>query len=428
MKKEGIILSNNSGTKFNNVITNFTQNIAALDESFPLIMMWSWAMRGKTQEEKNKFLNKFGKLIGETDEGKEYTIPLTHTGKLRLLDRKSTRAKLAYKRLPNIFLVSLVSEYDAFMGNLIRAILEVKPQILNTSEKNISYKDLEELNSIESAREQIIEREIESVLRKSHSDQFKWLEKTLDVTLTKDLKCWSSFIEITERRNLFVHCEGVVSSQYMAVCSLHGAKEVNDVKIGDSLSVSREYLKKSFQCLFEIAVKLSQVIWRKLVPSKISEADLNLNEIGYYLIQENNYNLAVQVYEFAVFTLKKWGSDANRRIFVINLAQSHYHLNNKKECMTILEKEDWSSCSDEYKICVAALADDKKEFFNIMSKIGSTGAVREREYIDWPVFCEMRKLDEFEKLYEKIFGKKPADFLSQDGATENPYEMENEEG
>lgn len=96
-----------------------------------------------------------------------------------------------------------------------------KPELLSSSEKNLSFKDLVGLGSIDAAREFIIEKEIKSVIRLSHSDQIAWLEKKLSIPLTKELKIWPAFIELCERRNIFTHTNGVVSSQYCRVCREH---------------------------------------------------------------------------------------------------------------------------------------------------------------------------------------------------------------
>jgi len=102
--------------------------------------------------------------------------------------------------------------------------------MLSSSERSISYKDLTEIGSVEAAREQIIEKEVESVLRDSHSQQIDWLEKKLDIPLRKDLRIWPEFIELCERRNLLLHADGLVSSQYLAVCKRHDVDLKNIVR------------------------------------------------------------------------------------------------------------------------------------------------------------------------------------------------------
>lgn len=174
---------------------------------------------------------------------------------------------LSCKIVPRSFIVSLVSQFDAFFGRVMRTIFSIKPEILNLSEKNLTYSQLVKFSSLDEVKELIIEKEVETVLRKSHSEQFDWLENKLDMSLRKDLSIWPKFIELTERRNLFVHCNGIISSQYISVCSEHKVEHHTECKIGDSLSVTPEYFYDAYMCILEIGVKLAQVIWRKLQPT-----------------------------------------------------------------------------------------------------------------------------------------------------------------
>jgi hypothetical protein len=74
------------------------------------------------------------------------------------------------------------------------------------------------LPSIEEAKLQLVDKEVEVVLRASHTEQFEWFEKNLSVKLRSGLEIWPTFIELTERRNLFAHGDGVVTQQYLSVC------------------------------------------------------------------------------------------------------------------------------------------------------------------------------------------------------------------
>jgi len=121
----------------------------------------------------------------------------------------------------------LVHKYDAYLGRLLRVAFYIRPEILAASDKTLTYTDLASFKSLSAARESLIEREVESVIRDSHIDHFNWMEKRFDLPLRKDLEVWPKFVEITERRNLFVHCDGIVSSQYLSVCKAHGVQLVS---------------------------------------------------------------------------------------------------------------------------------------------------------------------------------------------------------
>src|SRR2546423_10410038 len=59
--------------------------------------------------------------------------------------------------------------------------------------------------------------------------------------LRKDLPIWPVFVEVTERRNLFAHCSGKVSAQYLTVCDNHGVKfDGKPPCLNDALDVTPE--------------------------------------------------------------------------------------------------------------------------------------------------------------------------------------------
>jgi hypothetical protein len=91
-----------------------------------------------------------------------------------------------WNSLPYMLLMGLVSSYDAFLAQLIRLIFVTKPETLSSSERNISFRDLVCLSSVEAAREMMIEKGVEAVIRKSHHDQITWLESKLGLTLTTE--------------------------------------------------------------------------------------------------------------------------------------------------------------------------------------------------------------------------------------------------
>ena len=95
---------------------------------------------------------------------------------LRKKVENGEKMDVANKLVMQSFIISLISQYDTFLGKLIRALFLIKPETLNVSERNISFSKLREFKTIDDAREYVMGKEIESILRGSHIEQFKWLE------------------------------------------------------------------------------------------------------------------------------------------------------------------------------------------------------------------------------------------------------------
>lgn len=384
----------------------FVQQIESLATSLPFVMVTLVALASGASDKFSKFLEKHGKTIKSSKKQKAYTLPPQFRTQADKLQRECDNLKAGLTILPRQFVVSLVSQYDAFLGRLLRCLFYLQPGLLNATELNLSFAQLLEFRSLDSARDYLVEKEVEKILRMSHSDQFAWLENKFKTPLRKELLAWPIFVEVTERRNLFVHCNGVVSGQYLSVCKEHGVKWKDEApKIGEQLGASREYFDEAYRCLFEIAVKLSQVLWRKLSKDNLEPADKNLTDITYDLIVAEQYPLALNLLEFATTVLKNHSTDICRRTLIINRAQTYKWVGQPDKCRELIKAEDWSACDSRFQLAVAVLQDDFKTAAKIMKSIGPNGEMDESSYKDWPLFKEFRKSSLFLETYKSIYGK-----------------------
>lgn len=389
---------------FDSEIKRYISHIDSIEDTMPLIMLTLGTIGKKSKKDFKELIANFEV---ETDkEGNELVkIPIGELRRYNKLKARVENFSLAGSVIPRSLLVSLVSIYDAYLGRLLRTMFLVKPEILNALQKNITLSELLTYNSIDEAKEFMIEKEIETVLRDSHSEQFEWLEKKLDMTLRKGLASWPTFIEITERRNLYVHCDGVISSQYLSVCNRNKVVHEKEIKVGDDLNVSGKYFKTALNCMYEIGIKLGQVIWRKLKPDEIEAADKNINEIVYDIIVNESYDIAINILEFAVEVLKKNVNDEYKYFFVVNLAQSYKWKGDSKKCIEILGNVNWAPLSDSFRLANAVLSDNFTEAIFFMRRIGTRGVVSKFNYCEWPLFNEFRKSQEFAAVYNEIFGE-----------------------
>lgn len=393
-------------SKFGNEIDDFIKHIESQADIVPLVMGLISTKLIQESRHVDKYIKTNGIKEGGTEEDEKLLIPNDYIKGFLELTEKVDTTSLAYRLLPLNFVVSFVSQFDAYIGRLIRTMFEERPELLNSTEKSIQLSSILEFDNIEEAKDYIIEKEVESVLRESHLKQFKWLENKLSIPLRKDLPSFSDFIEVTERRNLFVHCNGVVSRQYLDTCKENNVIGLNKIKIGNKLNADPGYYQKCYNVLFEIGVKLGQVIWRKLNPNELAEADAQLNNVCYQLLRKGHYKLALNLLTFATETLKKHSDKEIEYIFTINKSLAYYLSDKKDEANKILEKEDWSATNDKFKLSKAVLNENYIEAIKIMKTIGSNNDHINRDaYREWPLFRDFRKRDDFKTSYKEIFGE-----------------------
>jgi len=308
------------------------------------------------------------------------------------------------RHLPEVMTIGLVSAYDAFLGQLLRVVLNLHPEIILTSEKTIKLADLAKFASIDDARSSLIDREIEAVIRSSHQDQFKWMEERFSIPLRTNLTIWPRFVELCERRNLITHTGGVVSAQYLVNCKAHGV-DVSKIGLGTKLVVDANYFSEAVAVIYEIGVKLCHVLWRKFAEQDREEADIGLNERCFDLIHARAYGLAESLLIFGTTVLKKHANDKVRRMMIVNLANTVRLQDRKREAKDILEREDWTAVDNEFAICVAAVMGDVAGVVSLMRTIGPKGSLSAESFRSWPVFRGLGSIQQFTAAFEEVFGE-----------------------
>jgi hypothetical protein len=178
-----------------------------------------------------------------------------------------------YMAVKGALLLALVSHWDVFVSDILRTIFTLRPDIIAASEQTLTLADLNQFGSLEEARNHVVDREIEKVLRNPHASHFAYMERQLSMTLKPRPDAWCQFLELTERRNLIAHTGGVISRSYLKNCAAFGIPIGDEAKIGAQLGVDGSYLMSACDCIIEMAVELGHAIWRKNVPSEQAEAE-----------------------------------------------------------------------------------------------------------------------------------------------------------
>ena len=399
---EGIVVAN---PKIDDAILNFRKNVEALYSAAAMTLTIFSQMEEHFDDEFKKVRDDHGSVVKDDGETQSIEFPLEFAGDVNQRLRELHRSRTALAITPKSFILALISHYDAYLAELLKAIYYLKPEILSGSDKTLTFSELSEFNSIEDAREFIVERETESTLRESHAKQFEMLEKKFNVKLRSGLDIWPAFIELTERRNLFTHSGGKVSRQYLIVCKKHGVPIAEKLRPNDELDVDIDYFKNAIEIILEVGVKLGHVLWRKINDSDRESADTALNQTIYEYIQDKHYERAIKVADFAINVVPKHSSEQLRLYMYINMCNAYRLAGEKNECRRLLERIDWSALGNKYRLANAVLAEDYSSAADIMRAIGPSGEVNKYEYSDWPVFNEFRESSEFLDAYKDVYGE-----------------------
>lgn len=355
----------------------------------------------------------------------EFTVPTAEH--LEFSDVASPLRVLntAYRLTPHSILVALVSQYDALLGEILRTTYHLRPELLHASEKTFACRELWEFDSIDEARAYAVENEIESFLRKSHVKQFKLLENQLGISLRTDLTIWPEFVELTERRNLIVHTNAVVSAQYITVCKREGVVLGDDIVLGVELTEKPDYFFRACQCIKEMGVKLSQVVWRKLFPEEVGEAETALINTTYTFVEDEEYELALRLLTFALEGMPRPPDEESLLIYTVNKAQVHKWLKDSEPMEETLAGINWTAKDLPFQLAHAVLTDDFHTAASLMRQIGPDNKrVDETGYRRWPLFKEFRNTDEFQDAFFDVFGKHAGEEEEAEAVVETFEEIE----
>lgn len=316
--------------------------------------------------------------------------------------RRHRRSEISHTIEKSLY-IYIFSEFDKLTGILISILFNKKPELFKSINKEMSLSEVLQAPSIEKLRDSVLEKEIESIRRKSYLDQFKDLENRFGVTLTK-FDDWKYFIENSQRRNLFTHCDGVVSEQYLSICDQVGYKHKNQVNEGEKLEIGSEYFLTSTARVMHVGVMLAQTLWRKVLPHEIEIADESLVEVIFDFLNMEQWIHAKNLSDFAM-CLPKYSSDTKLRLLTVNHAIALRNVGMKDAAINMMNKRDWSSCSYDFKLAYKILTDDYKAAAEIMKKLGQEGElIEEISYHDWPLFRDFRSSQEFLDAYAVVYG------------------------
>lgn len=332
----------------------------------------------------------------------------SHAG-AKIIDAGYEIESLARSRQPeaierNLF-VGMFSEFDQFMGILIRVLYKKRPDLLKSISRSITLSELLKFDDIESAKSSLLEGEIESIRREGYIDQFSTLKNRFEVTLT-DFEDWPKFIESSQRRNLMVHCGGIVSSQYVQVCKSVGYKFSSQPLIGSELKLGPDYFSDASRVIIKVAFMLTHTLWRKVLTGEHKSANEQLNNQIYRLLCSKRWRIAEELGNFSLTKPMRAGAnDVQIRIRICNTAIALKNLSKTNEMNEILKSADWTASIRDFRLAVAILNDDFDKAASLMAEIGKRGElIHEVSYHQWPLFASFRERNEFHLAYEKIYG------------------------
>jgi hypothetical protein len=202
-------------------------------------------------------------------------------------------------------------------------------------------------------------------------------------------------LEITQRRNLLVHKEGVIDNTYMRLAPKiyqpQGAQE------GQILLIPPRYLERAFHVTTVFAFALAQACWRQWQPNKSKKkANLALERIVFTTLKEERYYLVVDLVEIG----EQFSLPRNiAQIIQVNQGIAYRELGKKSDMKQIIAKISGSTRDWRISIARATLKEDftRAKYLLIQASMKNR-LVNISPY--WPLFKPIKDEEWFKRIYE----------------------------
>ncbi|SMF22929.1 hypothetical protein [Pseudobacteriovorax antillogorgiicola] len=359
--------------------------------------------RESISEDAEKKLKKFQDIQSDLEEA------VKKTGKFDGLELEDVRYQQDLPTLMDFLnrsmIINLFSYLDAFIGDISKLVLKQNPNLGTKLGRNFTYSDLAKVNDVESLRRQTLDNEIDRIRRGSYKEIFKELGSMFNVALG-DFKRWENFIELSQRRNLLTHNDGVVSQQYLNEVSYEFTSKVC---LNGKVVVDAGYVEDSIDLIFEIILLVSQSIFRKNYVNDLPKANEFLIQTIFMILSMENWQLAQKLSEYGCFLIDNFPNQLKsleKKILKINAAQAYKWAGDSAAADKCLNDFDWSSSNRNIQLAEKVLRDNFDKAYELMEKIGKEGElINEEAYYHWPLFREVKKEPKFKETLKSIYGK-----------------------
>jgi hypothetical protein len=292
-------------------------------------------------------------------------------------------------------LMALVSRSEWFIAQLVHLFFGRYPEAAGTSEPFFSLAKLSSLQSIEEAREVLVEHKVESLMRQSFEDWLQFFKQKPKIKMSYLETTAARISEIFKRRNLLVHNGGRVARIYFE--SVHESLRPG-LSLGDIVEITPEYLSGAIDLIEEQFVLISAELWKKLEPDVAERCDL-LQRLCVEKLKEKRWEMARS---FAYFGINDKGAlEASRLSAQVNYWQSFKWSGRYEEIRAEVEQYDISAKSLLYQAACAAIRNDFECLFKLIPKALEDRCLTKDNLAQWPLFQAARERPEFAQYVQK---------------------------
>lgn len=144
--------------------------------------------------------------------------------------------------LNGALLTMVIGAFEVLIGSIRARRHDLHPESLGRNVKKFSLAELREYGSLADAESDAIRRDVEDFLHASNLDGWiEWYDAETGLSCRGYAIDFETLDEAFQRRNVIVHNAGRVSKRYL----VETAEPASDLKVGELLPVSDDYLRRA---------------------------------------------------------------------------------------------------------------------------------------------------------------------------------------
>lgn len=411
--EEKIVFSlfNILNTMYNDLRTNpdnFIDNLKKLDND------WSESILKSESEPKIIFDNILKNFSEKGEKGVAFSIDEERDTIVLSIDDREMRSNVnlyldeQLKRLEQARLLSETSlitisnTFEALVSNLI-SILVIKDKTVKIQDKTLTFRQIEEFGGLEEAKDYLIEKTVEDIMRGS---QIHWLEyigkntskEFFDELVGEEEK---RFVDFFLKRNLIIHNNSKINKKYLTACKKEYSDEEKKKLIGKRIVVNEEYLLENLMLIYIMGIKSSYYVAKKIFSKNSEDIFEFFQKIAYENLEIEEYKVAYEIYNL-LWKDRNNLTASDKMLLCINYMQSLKWTGKTKELEKLLKEEDFSLADSQHRMCKKILEDDFEEAVREFEEV-LNNQIEDFEseidminhFVSWPIFKEFVKSSEY---------------------------------
>lgn len=283
-------------------------------------------------------------------------------------------------------LVSIVSEFEYLFSKLVTSYYTDQPGSLNNKEVNIRLEDVKNYSSLEELRDELIQKQVDSLLSKSIEEWIDFL-KSLKIEFFKITPNLDQFKDYFAKRNLIVHNDGRVNRRYK------DKFPDTTYSIGDQISFTFTDLMYTFEDFVIVGITLSLMMWNQCKPKDRQAIYSVAADVCYIALTEKDWRLAERCSDLMIMYKSNPQEELTARMnkFLSLKRQERF-----QEVQGELTSFSHATSHPKYSAVIYALLEDD---LNLAATLKVSG-VELGDLIEWPIFEDVRKKEYFQNHLE----------------------------